>query len=166
MYCIDICVMSLMNGDLDRVFVLYIYLDKEVFGVDKASELLIRKIKRACNDRQTLVCDWISGGYGYIDYTRCSPSRNNIFVDSGFDLFCPTTMNLGPGLSHKINHGVKCSMTFNKAPCGYYLYPRSSMGSKTPLRLSNSIGLIDSGYRGNITAVVDNMNFGGEDYVC
>ena len=41
---------------------------------------------------------------------------------------------------------------------GYYLYSRSSTGSKTPLRLSNSVGIIDSGYRGNIKACFDNIN--------
>ena len=44
---------------------------------------------------------------------------------------------------------------------GYYLYPRSSI-YKTPLRLSNSVGIIDAGYRGNIMACVD--NHGSEDY--
>jgi len=39
---------------------------------------------------------------------------------------------------------------------GYYLYPRSSTGTKTPLRLANSVGIIDSGYRGHIIAVFDN----------
>ena len=34
--------------------------------------------------------------------------------------------------------------------------PRSSI-AKTPLRLCNSIGLIDGGYRGEIMAVVDNI---------
>ena len=42
------------------------------------------------------------------------------------------------------------------------LLPRSSI-SKTPLRLSNSVGLIDSGYRGVIQAPVDNIS--DEDYV-
>ena len=42
----------------------------------------------------------------------------------------------------------------------YYLYPRSSI-SKTPLRLCNSVGIIDAGYRGNIMAFVDNID---EDY--
>ena len=32
------------------------------------------------------------------------------------------------------------------------------MGAKTPLRLSNSMGLIDAGYRGNIIALVDNLS--------
>ena len=39
--------------------------------------------------------------------------------------------------------------------------PRSSI-SKTPLRLCNSIGLIDAGYRGEIMAAVDNIK--QEDY--
>ena len=34
--------------------------------------------------------------------------------------------------------------------------PRSSI-SKTPLRMSNSIGLIDGGYRGEIMASCDNI---------
>ena len=31
------------------------------------------------------------------------------------------------------------------------------MGSRTPLRLSNSVGIIDAGYRGNLCAYVDNI---------
>ena len=44
----------------------------------------------------------------------------------------------------------------NTSPVGYYLYPRSSTGTKTPLRLANSVGIIDSGYRGHIIAAFDN----------
>jgi len=43
------------------------------------------------------------------------------------------------------------------AAVGYFLYPRSSTGTKTPLRLANSIGIIDSGYRGNYIAAFDNI---------
>ena len=42
-------------------------------------------------------------------------------------------------------------------PVGYFLYPRSSTGTKTPLRLANSIGIIDAGYRGNYIAAFDNI---------
>ena len=42
--------------------------------------------------------------------------------------------------------------------------PRSSMGSKTPLRLCNSIGTIDYSYRGELIAVVDNVSYPPEDY--
>jgi dUTP pyrophosphatase len=42
-------------------------------------------------------------------------------------------------------------------PLSYYLYPRSSV-SKTNLRLANSVGIIDSGYRGNIIGMFDIIN--------
>ena len=45
---------------------------------------------------------------------------------------------------------------------GYYLYPRSSI-VKTPFRLSNSVGIIDAGYRGEIMAVVDNIDSANND---
>jgi dUTP pyrophosphatase len=34
------------------------------------------------------------------------------------------------------------------------MFPRSSL-SKTPLRLANSVGIIDSGYRGNLIGAFD-----------
>jgi dUTP pyrophosphatase len=90
---------------------------------------------------------------------------NNRFFDAGFDLFCPTEEKIF-GSTSKLDQGVKGSMEFfsqydNAAaargvPCGYFMYPRSSTGSKTPLRMANSIGIIDSGYRGNFIAVFDN----------
>lgn len=38
------------------------------------------------------------------------------------------------------------------------LFPRSSIGAKTPLRLSNSAGIIDSGYRGPLGVLYDNIS--------
>jgi dUTP pyrophosphatase len=43
-----------------------------------------------------------------------------------------------------------------------FILPRSSIGAKTPLRLSNSAGVIDSGYRGEVRALYDNI--GDEPY--
>ena len=49
-----------------------------------------------------------------------------------------------------ISMDVKCEMVDKKGhSCGYYMYPRSSI-SKTPLMLANHVGIIDSGYRGNL----------------
>ena len=50
------------------------------------------------------------------------------------------------------------SSSYIETPLPYMLLPRSSTGKKTPLRLSNSVGIIDKGYRGNLMACVDNMN--------
>jgi dUTP pyrophosphatase len=47
--------------------------------------------------------------------------------------------------------------------CGFYLYPRSSI-SKTRMRLANSVGIIDAGYRGDLIAAVDTIGlFGSAD---
>ncbi|MBM4152980.1 MAG: hypothetical protein FJ220_05620, partial [Kiritimatiellaceae bacterium] len=52
-----------------------------------------------------------------------------------------------------IKLGISCQPVDGRA---YYLFPRSSI-SKTPLRMSNSIGLIDGGYRGEIMAMCDHI---------
>jgi len=78
--------------------------------------------------------------------------------DSGLDLFCPETITINPGETVKINLQIKCEALSDdrQRNVSYYLYPRSSI-IKTPLRLSNSVGIIDAGYRGDIIAYVDNI---------
>lgn len=84
--------------------------------------------------------------------------------DAGFDLYCCKDLIVPANArSHKIFLGVKVSLHNELLDNGkmyksFMLVPRSSMGSKTPLRLSNSIGIIDSGYRGELIAVVDNVS--------
>lgn len=39
-----------------------------------------------------------------------------------------------------------------------FILPRSSIGAKTTMRLSNSVGLIDSGYRGELGVLYDNTS--------
>ncbi len=79
-------------------------------------------------------------------------SAANYASDSGLDLYVPADITVGPGETATIDHAIECAPQF---PGGYYLYPRSSI-SKTPLRLANSVGIIDNGYRGHIMAKVDN----------
>ena len=102
---------------------------------------------------------------------------NNIQnVDAGFDLFAPGNGNPnddtisfygadnGANMSpvNKLDFKIICSAqmhldtgrTFNT---GYYMHPRSSL-SKTQLRLANSTGIIDSGYRGHLMAMFDVVN--------
>ena len=79
--------------------------------------------------------------------------------DSGIDLFCPEDIIINPGETVKIDLEIQCEALSDldaDKNVSYYLYPRSSI-IKTPLRLSNSVGIIDAGYRGNIIACVDNI---------
>ena len=73
--------------------------------------------------------------------------------DAGIDLFIVDEQTIEAGETTLIHLGIACENMENKP---YLLMPRSSI-AKTPLRLCNSIGLIDAGYRGEIMAVVDNI---------
>ena len=77
-------------------------------------------------------------------------------TDAAADLYAmETTILEGNTLGNKIRTGVKIQL-----PEGWLamILPRSSMGTKTPLRLSNSVGLIDSGYRGELGVLYDNIS--------
>lgn len=80
--------------------------------------------------------------------------------DSGIDLLVPLDGMVSLFNTYTIDHMIQTQMnkvdtrTGETQPVGYWLLPRSSI-SKTNLRMANSVGLIDSGYRGNIMAKVD-----------
>lgn len=102
------------------------------------------------------------------------------YPDSGFDLFAPYdysehafgyTDNRISTITFRAPLGVKCAMVMvdssaecvaQAIPVGYYLYPRSSI-VKTPFRMANSVGIIDSGYRGEVMAVIDNIDYAHND---
>ena len=73
--------------------------------------------------------------------------------DAGLDLFVIHEQTIEAGESTFIHLQIACENVNGKP---YLIMPRSSI-AKTPLRLSNSIGLIDGGYRGEIMAAVDNI---------
>ena len=73
--------------------------------------------------------------------------------DSGLDLYVLEDILIKKNETVLIKLGISCESLENKS---YYLMPRSSI-SKTPLRMSNSVGLIDAGYRGEIMASCDNI---------
>ena len=79
--------------------------------------------------------------------------------DAGLDLFVIDQLTIAPGSTTFIHFQIFSASSDGKP---YYLMPRSSI-SKTPLRMSNSIGLIDGGYRGEIMAAVDNIK--NEPYI-
>lgn len=83
-------------------------------------------------------------------------TKVNLHGDAGVDLFCPDTVICPARSTTKIDLQVSARMIDEMGhQVSYMLLPRSSI-IKTPLRLANSIGLIDSKYRGHITAFVDN----------
>lgn len=67
----------------------------------------------------------------------------------GIDLYCANKedITINPNESAKIDSGIKIAI-----PEGYFgaIYPRSSTGVKKNLMLANTVGIIDSDYRGEI----------------
>ena len=77
-------------------------------------------------------------------------------TDAAADLYAADTVIVkAHSLGNMIRTGVHIQL-----PEGWtaYIIPRSSIGAKTPLRLSNSVGLIDSDYRGPLGVLYDNIS--------
>lgn len=74
-------------------------------------------------------------------------------TDACADLYADETVIINPGETKMISTGL--AMAF---PPAYvvHIYPRSSIGLKTPLRLPNSVGVIDSNYRDEIKMIYTN----------
>ncbi len=75
-------------------------------------------------------------------------------TDAAADIYAAIDITLAPhSLSNVISTELQIAL-----PEGWtaYILPRSSMGMKTGLRLSNSVGVIDAGYRGEIGVMYDN----------
>lgn len=105
----------------------------------------------------TLYIQLLSDDPESIGWYTSKINNNNMRVqdsypDSGFDLPCLDEIDCTG--TTKYNLKVKLAMYKDGVPSAFYLYPRSSI-SNTPLRLANSVGIIDSGYRGPMIACFD-----------
>lgn len=140
----------------DRVMVLRLYVDVNDIN-------LIDRYRQAANEHNNRLFN------------------NPHHIDAGFDLFAPGAPDsrddhngdpsvlrfFGPGWENqnsvnRLNLRVSCSAriftdTGKVFNTGYYMHPRSSL-SRTPLRLANSTGIIDAGYRGHLMGMFDVVN--------
>ena len=72
------------------------------------------------------------------------PTYANI-GDGAVDLYAPMDFTIGPGETKIIPVDIKVALPYGYA---FLIHPRSGLSSKTKLRIANSIGLIDSQYKG------------------
>lgn len=74
-------------------------------------------------------------------------------TDGGADVYAIEDITLQPGEQTIVKTGLKIA-----CPPGYavLVHPRSGLSAKTKMRVCNSIGLIDSGYRNEIGVVIEN----------
>ena len=93
---------------------------------------------------------------------------DGVTSNAGFDILCPhdkyfgqsphDLLSLPPSDVTKFDFLIQCeAYEINKQgqlkPSAFFLFERSSLCIKTPLQLANGTGIIDNGYRGNITGM-------------
>jgi dUTPase len=149
-------IMNTLLNIYDRVMVLRLYVDVNDIN-------LVDRYREAANEHNNKLIN------------------NPYHIDAGFDLFAPGAPDsqdshrgdpsvlrfYGTGWEdqspvNRLNLRVSCSArmftdTGKNFNTGYYMHPRSSL-SRTPLRLANSTGIIDAGYRGHLMGMFDVVN--------
>ena len=75
-------------------------------------------------------------------------------TDAGLDIYSTEDINISPGETILIKTGLKVAI-----PVGYELQvrPKSGISLKTKLRVANTPGTIDSGYRDEIGIIIENI---------
>jgi dUTP pyrophosphatase len=76
------------------------------------------------------------------------------FTDSGMDIYALEDITIAPGETKLIPTGLKVAI-----PAGYEIQvrPKSGRCLKTKLRVANTPGTIDAGYRDEIGVIIDNI---------
>lgn len=75
--------------------------------------------------------------------------------DACFDIYASVDQLVDPMTTRLIHTGIKI-----KVPKGYegVIRPRSGLSLKSPLRVANSPGTIDAGYRGEVCVIMTNLS--------
>jgi len=121
--------------------------------------ILLEKIVKVLND----LMDEAVRQYNMADFTMNIKLENGAHeptyaheTDAAADLYALETVTVkAHTIGNKIRSGVSIALPEHWMAL---IIPRSSIGAKTPLRLSNSVGLIDSGYRGELGILYDNIS--------
>ena len=74
--------------------------------------------------------------------------------DGAVDLYSPADYTIKPGETIIIPCDIKVALPYGYA---FLIHPRSGTSAKTKLRIANSVGLVDSQYKGIIGVIVENI---------
>lgn len=93
-----------------------------------------------------------------VPFIKCNPNvkvpQYAHYNDSGMDLYSNVYVEIEPGETVVIGTGIKVAV-----PDGLELQIRATSGNSlyTNLRMANSVGTIDAGYRGEVGVIIDNV---------
>ena len=75
--------------------------------------------------------------------------------DGAVDLYAPADYTINPGETVVIPCDIKVALPYGYA---FLIHPRSGLSAKTKLRVANSIGLVDSQYKGVVGVIMENVD--------
>ncbi len=149
----------------NKCYNLYIYLDENNFTNEEDYNIIKNLYQeRALEHNKNIDL--------YLDALKCynNPeskiNMEEVCFNAGFDLLCPKNQEINNSEELvTLDYYINCCMKLDYKFVSYYLYSRSSTPIKTPLRLANNVGIIDSGYRGNIKAIFDIKNVNNKNFI-
>lgn len=86
----------------------------------------------------------------YCEDKHCFPERAHP-TDAGLDLRASREYELMPNKVTLIDTGIRLEIPYGMAG---FIYPRSGLASKKNIVLANTVGIIDSDYRGKIYCAI------------
>nr|DAV34217.1 MAG TPA: deoxyuridine 5'-triphosphate nucleotidohydrolase [Caudoviricetes sp.] len=114
---------------------------------------LLRGINTAISETEGIAKRYIQ-----IPFVKCHPNAKMPEYahpdDSGMDVYAVDDYVIHPGETKLIPTGIKVAV-----PNGYEIQIRSKSGRalKTKMRIANSIGTVDAGFRGELQVIIENI---------
>lgn len=114
---------------------------------------LLRGINTAISETEGIAKRYIQ-----IPFVKCHPDAKMPEYahpdDSGMDIYAVDDYVIHPGETKLIPTGIKVAV-----PNGYEIQirPKSGRALKTKMRIANSIGTVDAGFRGELQVIIENI---------
>lgn len=114
---------------------------------------LLRGINTAISETEGIAKRYIQ-----IPFVKCHPNAKMPEYahpdDSGMDVYAVDDYVIHPGETKLIPTGIKVAV-----PNGYEIQirPKSGRALKTKMRIANSIGTVDAGFRGELQVIIENI---------
>lgn len=114
---------------------------------------LLRGINTAISETEGIAKRYIQ-----IPFVKCHPDAKMPEYahpdDSGMDVYAVDDYVIHPGETKLIPTGIKMAV-----PNGYEIQirPKSGRALKTKMRIANSIGTVDAGFRGELQVIIENI---------
>lgn len=114
---------------------------------------LLRGINMAISETEGIAKRYIQ-----IPFVKCHPDAKMPEYahpdDSGMDVYAVDDYVIHPGETKLIPTGIKVAV-----PNGYEIQirPKSGRALKTKMRIANSIGTVDAGFRGELQVIIENI---------